>query len=117
MAAKGKVNIIWQIIFVAIVPFGYVWAFYKIEKIKKMILYVELPSIALVILLDVIIISSGFPITEEEAEIFTEPGPEFIPGLIVSFAGFSIIVGFAIYLIYKWSVEWNKKFDNIESTV
>ncbi len=117
MAAKGKVNIIWQIIFVAIVPFGYVWAFYKIEKVRKMILYVELPSIALVILLDVLLISSGLPMTEEEAEIFTEPSPEFIAGLVVSVIGFSIIVSFAIYLIYKWSVKWNQKFDNIKSSV
>ena len=99
----------------AIVPFGYIWAFYKIEKIRKMILYVELPSIALLLLTDGVLLLSGFPITEEEVEIW-EPEPEFFIFIIIGFVGFAVIMAFAIYFIYKWSIEWNKKFDNIKSS-
>lgn len=95
----------------ALIPFGYVWAFYKIEKVRKMILYVEVPSIVLMLLMDGGLLLSGFPITEEEVE-FWEPDPEFSIFIVVGIIGFSIIGAFAIYFIYKWSTEWNKKFDN-----
>ena len=116
MVSKGKVNILWQIIFVAIIPFGYIWAFYKIKKVKKMILYVELPTIALMLLMDGLLLFSGFPITEEEVEIW-EPDPEFFIPIIVGLIGFVVIMAFAIYFVYKWSIEWNQKFDNIKSSV
>ena len=116
MVTSGKVSIIWQIIFVVIIPFGYVWAFYKIEKMRKMILYVELPTIALMLLMDALILFSGFPLTEEEVEIW-EPDPEFFIPIIIGLVGFAVITSFAIYFVYKWSVEWNQKFDNIKSSV
>ncbi len=83
---------------------------------RKMILYVELPTIALMLLMDGSLLLSGFPMTEEEAESW-QPDPEFFIFIVIGLIGIAIITAFAIYLIYKWSTEWNKKFDNIESTV
>ena len=116
MIAKGKVSIIWQIIFVAIVPIAGIWAFYRIKKLKKMILYLEIPTIILVIITDVVLISSGLAGTPEEIDILVESNTVIIP-MFASLVGFIAIIIFAVYLIHKWSVEWNQKFDNIKSSV
>ena len=47
MPAKNKVNIMWQIVFVLFIPIADIWAFYRIKKLQKSIIYLVLPSIGL----------------------------------------------------------------------
>ena len=103
-------------IFVAFIPIVGIWAFYRIQKLKKMILYLEIPTIILVIITDVVLISSGLAGTPEEIEILAETNTEILTPMFGSLLGFIAIAIFAVYLIHKWSVEWNQKFDNIKSS-
>jgi quinol-cytochrome oxidoreductase complex cytochrome b subunit len=45
MPAKRPVSILWQIIFVVFIPILDLWAFYRIKKLRKYLLYVYLPQI------------------------------------------------------------------------
>ncbi len=116
LVASGKVSIIWQMIFVAFIPIVGIWAFYRIQKLKKMILYLEIPTITLVIITDVVLISSGLAGTPEEIEVLAETNTEILTPMFASLIGFVAIAIFAVYLIHKWSVEWNQKFDNVKSS-
>ena len=81
-----------------------------------MILYLEIPTITLVIITDVILISSGLAGTPEEIEVLAETNTEILIPMFASLIGFIAIAIFAVYLIHKWSIEWNQKFDNIKSS-
>ena len=103
-------------IFVAFIPIVGIFAFYRIKKLKKMILYLEIPTIILVIITDVVLISSGLAGTPEEIDILVETNTEIAIPMFASLIGFIAITIFAVYLIHKWSGEWNQKFDSIKSS-
>lgn len=50
MPATGRVNVGWQIVF-TFLPIPDLWAFYRIKKLQKYVLYVVLPSIVLSIIM------------------------------------------------------------------
>jgi len=111
MPAKSPVSIFWQIIFVVFIPILDLWAFYRIAKLKKYLLYVYLPQI----IVEVIFVFTIFKIVSEndleELESFSDMPGELlliIPSIIAGL-GFTI---FSIYLISTWSEKWNKQFQN-----
>ena len=111
MPAKGPVSILWQIIFVVFVPIADIWAFYRIKKLRKAILYYYGPVLVLMIVGGALMFNMVF----EDPEAFQEMSEgleESIAFSIISTVGGIGLQIFGIYLIYKWSEEWNKQFSN-----
>ncbi len=112
MPAKGPVSVLWQIIFVVFIPILDLWAFYRIKKLKKYLLYVYVPQIVIGGIIVGIILSMAFEENSlEKLENFSEDLENNDLTLIIS----NILMGlgftiFSIYLIVTWSERWNKKF-------
>ena len=112
MPAKGPVSVLWQIIFVVFIPILDLWAFYRIKKLKKYLLYVYVPQIVVGGIIVGIILSMAFEENSlEKLENFSEDLENNDLTLIIS----NILIGlgftiFSIYLIATWSERWNKKF-------
>ena len=112
MPAKGPVKIAWQIVF-TLIPVLNIWAFYRIKKLRKYILIVLIPvTVISMIVIAPQVISEMENIQEgnlmnDDQSILTS-----VVQYIVD-AGFTIL---SIYLIYKWSKEWNKQFLNAGNT-
>lgn len=114
MPAKRPVSILWQIIFVVFVPILDLWAFYRIKKLRKYLLYVYLPQIIIGGIIAGFILSMVFEENSlDRLESFSEDlqGNDLI--LVVS----NIVLGlgftiFSIYLIATWSEKWNKQLSN-----
>ena len=124
MVAKSQVSVAWQIVFSLISPLN-IWAFYRIKKLRKFVLYVLAPSIIVIVslfamlpLLNMInLVTVADPL---ETAFNKDPAPTLPPHMtpiepqvwklgmlyLVSI-GFSI---FAAYLITKWSREWNENY-------
>ena len=111
MPAKGPVSILWQIIFVVFVPIADIWAFYRIKKLRKALLYLGVPVLVLMVVIIALIFNMAFEDPEALQEM-SEGLEESIAFSIISTAGGIGLQVFAIYLIYKWSEEWNKQFSN-----
>lgn len=125
MPAKGKVSIRWQIVFAIISPVN-LWAFYRIKKLRKYILYVIIPSAILVFALSLVgyyemtlIDPSGgqmgsdaiTPLHPYTTPIKPHMGKfDVIPYNIISI-GVSIgLTVFSVYLVVKWSRQWDGQF-------
>ena len=119
MPAEGKVSMVWQIIFVVCIPIAGIWAFYRIKKLQKMLLYLVVPEIVLVALVLGVVFSAA---VDDSGMLinFDEPGYEYedplVAGvtIVASIGGFGITI-LAIYLIYKWTEEWNNQFDAVSN--
>jgi len=110
--ANHKVSVAWQIVFTFISLLN-LWAFYRIRKLRKYLLYVVLPSV----IISSILVGSYF---------LSNP-PGFHPSIIAdnydsanwstSYAiGLSYVVAaafqaLAIYLVIIWSRQHNRQFD------
>jgi len=104
MVKQKPVNVNWQTVFVFI-PILDLWAFYSVQKLRLalLIFLVGFTAAALVM-------------------VFVTLGPEgFMAGdpnviysnsaYIGSTIGLTIVqYGLAVYLVRRWSKEWNKKF-------
>ncbi len=112
MPAKGPVSVLWQIIFVVFIPILDLWAFYRIKKLKKYLLYVYVPQIIIGGIIAGLIFSMAFEGNGlEKLENFSEDLENNDLALIIS----NILMGlgftiFSIYLIATWSERWNKHF-------
>ena len=112
MPAKGPVSVLWQIIFVVFIPILDLWAFYRIKKLKKYLLYVYVPQIIIGGIIAGLILSMAFEGNGlEKLENFSEDLENNDLALIIS----NILMGlgftiFSIYLIATWSERWNKHF-------
>jgi len=124
MPASGKVSMLWQIIFVLFVPIAGIWAFYRIKKLQKMILYTVLPSIGLIamIVIPIFLMVDAFSNNPEmiggndNGEDWVEDGFEYdgditvIAITIIASIGCVALEIWAIYLIVTWTEQWNKQF-------
>ena len=116
MPAKGKVSIIWQILFVVFVPIRDLWAFYRIQRLKKYLLYVYLPQIAVAAIIIFFVVNLAFEENGlEKINNFSDDLSEneimLTIGSMAMGMGFTI---FSIYLIATWSEKWNKQFTNLD---
>ena len=112
MPAKGKVNIMWQIVFVLFIPIADIWAFYRIKKLQKSIIYLVLPSIGLLglIMVPVMFMAVEAENNPEKREEISEDIMANVIIIIIASIGSVALQIWAIYLIFKWSEEWNKQF-------
>ena len=112
MPAKGPVKIVWQIVF-TLIPVLNIWAFYRIKKLRKYILIILIP----VTVISMIVIA---PQVISEMENIQEGNlMNDDQSILTSIIQYIVDVGFtilSIYLIYKWSKEWNKQFPNAGNT-
>ena len=112
MPAKGPVSILWQIVFALFIPIADIWAFYRIKKLRKAILYITFPSLGLMMLVIIpmisIIIEAGDD--SEKIEQMSEDLTSDAGLSILSIVGSICILIWTIYLIATWSEQWNKQF-------
>ncbi len=125
MPAKGNVSIKWQIIFAIMSPVN-LWAFYRIKKLRKYILYVLIPSAIMAFALSLIGYYEMTLIDPSGGQMGSDaiiPLPPYmtpikpqvtmfdvIPYNIISI-GISIgLTVFSVYLVVKWSRQWNEQF-------
>ena len=114
MPAKGPVNILWQILFVVFVPILDLWAFYRIKKLRRYLLFVYLPQLIIGGIIVGFILSTVF---EEDSLDRLESFSKDLKGNDLILVASNIVLGlgftvFSIYLIATWSEKWNKQFAN-----
>ena len=113
MPADHKVSVGWQIV-ALFVPIANFWAFYRIRKLRKYVLYVMLPSIVLSVIATYRVFSvlpQGY-LPGDDALAFGDPfaiyqDPAYLTCIAISWALF----GFSIYLVVKWSRDHNRRYD------
>lgn len=115
MPAKGPVSILWQIVFALFIPIADIWAFYRIKKLRKAILYITFPSMAMMMMILIpmsyIMIEAGDSpekIERISENLASDTGLSVMS--IVVTLGFIGILIWTIYLIATWSEQWNKQF-------
>jgi len=110
MPANRKVSVAWQIVF-TFPPIVNFWAFYRIRKLRKYVLYIILPSIILGMVYGsyVAVVAFNDPTVESRAHdpwfIYTQP-----IGIATTIVG-SALTGLTIYLVIIWSRQHNKVYD------
>ena len=107
---KQSVNIGSQIVS-AFIPGIHLFAFYRIKKLRKSLLYILLPAIAL---------AGTFYVTNDIFQTYVEnnldksTSPEiYIIAMMMLFlmlASVLIIIALTNYFMHKWSEEWNQQF-------
>lgn len=109
MPENHKVSVAWQIVatFVPIVNF---WAFYRIRKLRKYLLYVFVPSIALSIALVAYYYSdTSYAKWGDDGLAFGEPRSFVEAQILGSVIGWGL-QGFAICLVIIWSRQHNRVY-------
>jgi hypothetical protein len=106
MPANHKVSVTWQIVF-TFLPVVNLWAFYRIRKLRKYLLYVFLPSSILSIGYIAYYYSIGLG---NDFATFDFNAPPFLAYLLPNIIGWSL-QGLAIYLVIIWSRQHNIQFN------
>jgi hypothetical protein len=91
------VSVAWQIVFVFL-PVVNFWAFYRIRRLRRYLLFVTVPAIALAAY--TYDRGTWVAVPYEAWQLFT-------PSTVISWA----LTGLAIYLVIIWSRQHNKQFD------
>lgn len=104
--ATKPVSLFWQTVFAIFID---VFAFYRIQKLRRYLLIVVLPSV--LITTPISTLATDLNCIPDWWLFFiydtcTPLGPQIINGII--YGGFLV---FSIYLVRKWSMQWNKKFE------
>lgn len=114
MPANHKVSVAWQIV-ALFIPIANFWAFYRIRRLQKYLLYVIIPDIAVGIVSVYQYISTlkRGVIWGDSALAFGDPyaGLSSDPVIITTNLASWALFGLSIYLVVKWSREHNRKFD------
>jgi len=117
--ANRKVSVAWQIAF-TFIPVLNFWAFYRIRKLRKYVLFVVLPVIVVTFIMNFSLIEylgvSVQPIEREGASIGSDEIWQVRSLDYWYYTAISSLVGFAfqawsIFLIIVWSRKHNKQFD------
>lgn len=128
MPADHKVSVAWQIVATFIIVANF-WAFYRIRKLRRYLLYVIIPSIAFSIVIFGYAYSDAFqkafdqnytslcdePILNRPWDSVNSVGRyncetqyyAYIVGNVMNLA----FQGFAIYLIIRWSRQHNRPYE------
>lgn len=115
MPAEHKVSVGWQVV-ATFIPIANIWAFYRIRRLRKYVLYVVLPSVAFSIAyLSYIFDKLALP---GATRPFYNSGPTYE---IVNLDPFLYVLsqvigwglqGFAIYLVIIWSRQHNRAYES-----
>lgn len=104
MVKQKPVSVNWQTLFVFI-PILDLWAFYSVQKLRMALLIFLVGFSAAAIALNFAILGSDAFLVEDPDVIYSNSA------YIGSTIGLTIAqYALAIYLVRKWSKEWNKKF-------
>lgn len=110
LAKKEPVSILWQSIFM-IIPVVDLFAAYRVEKLRKYLLFLITYVVIAVIL--ILILFPDDESLEEKSPFFDSTFDDGGFGI-----GFELIaIGISIILIRKWSKEWNKQFSENSTTM
>jgi hypothetical protein len=123
------VSIGWQIVFTFITGLNF-WAFYRIRKLRKYLLYIIVPEIVMTVVFmaylsaistdEVAFKSSDLaPEVNEQGQLQSRfERQEIIPDVLYAYYPMVAVMavslglqGFTIYLVIIWSKEHNKAFD------
>lgn len=112
MPADKKVSVGWQIVF-TFLPIVNFWAFYRIRRLRKYVLYIIVPQIIISVAISAYTSSTlaedypdfGFEESYNAFEVFSNP--VIIASYVLSFA----LQGLTIYLIIIWSRQRNRQYD------
>ena len=112
MIARGKVSVVWQIIF-SFIPGILIWSFYRIKKLRLFLVMMAVPAHVIIYILILVTVGpeffmeclfAPFSIIQDDLcmnEIW------FVPNFAVNM----IYYAFRTFFIIKWSREWNRKFE------
>lgn len=131
MPANNKASVAWQIVF-TFLPIVNLWAFYRIKKLRRYLLYVIAPAIIISIALMAISASNYQPALQPGTyDLYTSNGTSnFERQLLIErywfkpispdllYASYLInlgLQGLSIYLVIVWSRQHNKQFDQPSS--
>lgn len=110
VVATGPVKLTLQTIF-AVIPYVNIWAFYRIQKLRKMLLLTLGIGLAFVPVNLLVIGSLDIISLNNPLEIYSNPVFIFYLVIILGIQ-FSI----EIYFMRRWSKKWNSKFDAKKSS-
>ncbi len=111
MPANHKVSVGWQVV-ATFIPIVDLWAFYRIRKLRKYVLYIIIPSVVLTIaiLASYFIAQPRFTPWGDDGLAFGDPSYADLAQIIGSIIGVGL-QGFSIYLIIIWSRQHKRSFD------
>ena len=103
------VNLNWQTLFVILDFFmipTVVYAFLRIQKFQRYLLYVFIPEMIIAFVI-ILIFPTDYECEAEWFWILYDTCQSFEVQVVYTamYGGFTV---FAIYLVRKWSIEWNK---------
>ena len=109
--ATGKVSVAWQAFF-AIIPLLNWWAFFRIRKLRKFVLFIVVPLIISYTGLEAFLISISMQILQETMKSGTPSQTTIEPNIFVQIAVVTpfVLVILAILLMIGWSIQHNKRF-------
>ncbi len=106
MVKQKSVTVAWQVVF-TFIPFVNLWAFYRIQKLRLYLLIIIGSSIIAGIIMGIImVIIMGIAFGSPGSSMEMLDVSYYISSIGVSIA----IQLLAIYLVVKWSRNWNAKF-------
>jgi hypothetical protein len=111
--ANKKVSVGWQIVF-TFLPVINFWAFYRIRRLRRYVLYIIVPQIIMSIVIGAYtssVLSERFAdLSAPESSAFDTSG--LADPIIISSYAISIgLQGFTIYLVVIWSRKHNRQYD------
>ena len=117
MPAEHKVGVAWQIV-ATFIPIANFWAFYRIRRLRKYLLYAYVPAIAISVAVAVYFYyslgnfgDSGSTFEGPSYRPFTLDPVLYIFNITTSVA----FQGLAVYLVIRWSREHNRRYDSSTS--
>ena len=99
MVKQKSVTVAWQVVF-TFIPFVDLWAFYRIQKLRLYLLIIYGGNIIAGIIIGITFDFTGSLMEMPDASSY------YIPSIAIAIA-FHLL---AIYLVVKWSRNWNRKF-------
>ena len=102
------VSLFWQVVFAFTID---VFAFYRIKKLRRFLLIVVLPAVIIGTTFSVIFSSINSECETEWLLFFIYDTCEELEVQIGSAIINSAFLVFTIYLVRKWSIEWNRQFE------
>ena len=104
MVKQKPVNVNWQTVFVFI-PIADLWAFYRVQKLRMALLIFLVGFTAAAIAIQFAIFGTEAFLEKDTDVIYSNTA------FIGSSIGLTIAqYALAVYLVRRWSKEWNKKF-------
>jgi hypothetical protein len=112
LPANQKVSVAWQIVFTFISILN-LWAFYRIRKLGKYVLYVIVPEIILTVFYGVYYYTNVFSRFEPNTLNYGSPyfGNGGLAVWLVTTAISLALQALSIYLVIIWSRQHNTQFD------